>query len=169
MYRPFIYGWFLRRGVQLHDAEDMSHDVLAVLVRKLPDFVHNGERGSFRNWLRTVAGNRAKKYYESQQRRPDLPEGGSFTLESLGQLENATSELTQLWNQEHDRYLFRRLFEVIEGEYEAQTVAIFRRVVVDGEKPPLVADEFGVSIASVYAAKSRLLARLRKEIARFME
>jgi RNA polymerase sigma-70 factor (ECF subfamily) len=51
----------------------------------------------------------------------------------------------------------------MEQEFEAQTVRAFRRVAFDGAGAAEVANELGLSVASVYAAKSRVLQRLRQE------
>ncbi len=167
LYQPFLNSWFRSRGIREHDAEDLGHDVMAVLVRKLPDFEHTGRQGAFRTWLRTVAGNRAKKFFEAG--RLATVQGSPFAPDSLTQLEDPASELSRAWDEEHDRYIFQRLFEVVAAEFEPQTVAVFRRLVFEECKPGDVAREFGMSVAAVYSAKSRLLARLRAEIAQYLE
>lgn len=166
IYQPFVAGWLRRRGVHPQDAEDLSCDVLAVLVRKLPSFEHAGRNGSFRTWLRTVAGNRAKKFFAAARRGAA---GGEAAGDAIAQLADDTSDLARLWDQEHDEHLFRRLLELIEGEFEPRTIAVFRRLVIDEEKAAVVAEETGQSIAAVYAAKSRVLARLRAEMRPFLE
>lgn len=167
IYQPFLAGWLRRRGVQPQDAEDLSYDVLAVLVRKLPAFEHAGRQGSFRTWLRTVAGNRAKKFFAAGQRRETT--GSDAAADAIAQLADDTSDLAKLWDQEHDEHVFRRLLEQIEHEFQPQTVLVFRRLVIDEEKAADVARETGQSIAAVYAAKSRVLARLREEMRPFIE
>src|SRR5437870_2279853 len=58
LYTPLIRGW-LRRHADLPpgDADDVVQDVLAVVVRRLPDFEHNQRTGAFRAWLRTITVN----------------------------------------------------------------------------------------------------------------
>ncbi len=66
LYRPLVFGWLLRHDVSHHDAEDLSQDVMAVVVRELPHFEHCGSTGAFRNWLRTITANRAKGFWRRQ-------------------------------------------------------------------------------------------------------
>lgn len=166
IYQPFIAGWLRRRGIHPQDAEDLSYDVLAVLVRKLPEFEHAGRPGSFRTWLRTVAGNRVKKFFAAANRRGTTGEAAG---EALAQLADDNSDLAMLWDQEHDEHVFRRLLELIEDEFEPRTLHVFRRLVIDEEKAADVSRETGLSLAAVYAAKSRVLARLRAEMKPFVE
>src|SRR5262245_20738016 len=60
LYRPFIAQWFRRQNILPADADDLTQDVLAVLVRDLTKFDHNGRTGAFRAWVRGVCLNRAK-------------------------------------------------------------------------------------------------------------
>ncbi|OWK39118.1 RNA polymerase sigma factor [Fimbriiglobus ruber] len=169
LYQPFVHGWLRGRGVQAQDAEDLTQDVMAVLVRKLPEFEHAGRQGSFRAWLRTVAGNRAKKFHQAGRCRLDVANGGSLSLEYLTRLEDSQSDVSLTWDAEHDRHVFHKLLELVEEEFEPRTVTIFRRLVIDEAKPADVVRETGMSVAAVYAAKSRVLARLRHEAAGFLE
>src|SRR6266404_2049304 len=60
LYAPLIRGWLRRYSVSEEDAEDLAQEVLAVVVRELPSFQHNHQRGAFRSWLRTVAVNQLR-------------------------------------------------------------------------------------------------------------
>jgi RNA polymerase sigma-70 factor (ECF subfamily) len=71
--------------------------------------------------------------------------------------------LSRLWDDEHDRYVLRRLLELIEPRFEPSTLAAFRRVALDGASPEQAAEELGLSVAAVWLAKSRVLSRLRRE------
>jgi RNA polymerase sigma-70 factor (ECF subfamily) len=51
-YSGIIYGWCCRCGLQDADAQDVSQNVFAALLRGLPSF--DRSRGRFRGWLFTV-------------------------------------------------------------------------------------------------------------------
>ncbi len=51
----------------------------------------------------------------------------------------------------------------MEGEFEPKTLTAFRRQVLDGVAAEQVARELEMSVGATYVAKSRVLARLRKE------
>ena len=162
LYQPLIHKWVLRSGVHAQDADDLTQEVLAVLVKELSRFTHAGRAGSFRNWLRTITVNRARKFWQSGRCRTQAV-GGSGVLEVLAQLEDANSELSTQWNADHDLHVYCRLLDFLDQEFEPATVRIFRRLVLDGASAAEVAAELNMSVAAVYASKSRVLKRLREE------
>jgi RNA polymerase sigma-70 factor (ECF subfamily) len=54
---------------------------------------------------------------------------------------------------------------LVEKNFEPMTVQAFRRLALDGASGADVAQELGLSVAAVYVAKSRVLARIREEAA----
>ncbi len=136
--------------------------MLAVLLRELPAFEHNGRAGAFRRWLRTILVHRLRGFWRARQQRP-LAGGDSDLDRLLDQLEDPASGLSQLWDQEHDRHVMARLLDKIQPEFRPVTWQAFRRVVLDGQEEEAVADALGLSVNAVYIAKSRVLARLRRE------
>ena len=163
LYTPLIHGWLRRHGVTTTDADDLTQDVMAVVVRELPHFEHNQQRGAFRNWLRTITVNRLRMSWRSRQSRP-IATGDSDFLKMLDALEDPHSGLARLWDQEHDQHVARRLMELVEPQFEPATWKAFRRVVLDGVKAAVAAAELGMSVNAVLLAKSRVLARLRQEM-----
>ena len=148
--------------MQTTDAEDLAQEVLLAVNKSLPSFEHNGRVGAFRSWLRTILVNRLRNFWRSRDRHPRPLEGSSIE-ERLAQLEDPASAMSQLWNQQHDRHVLKRLLEIARGEFSSQTWNIFTRVAMRGEKADLVARESGVSLNAVFIAKSRVLSRLRAE------
>ncbi len=163
LYTPLIHGWLRRHGVMAADADDLTQEVMAVVVRELPRFEHNQQRGAFRNWLRTITVNRLRMLWRARQSRP-IATGDSDFLKVLDQLEDPNSSMRQLWDQEHDQHVARRLMELVEPQFEPATWKAFRRVVLDGVKAATAAAELGMSVNAVLLAKSRVLARLRQEM-----
>src|SRR5262249_7406915 len=107
LYRPFIRGVCLRRDPTLGDeADDLAQEVLTVVIRKLATFEWQ-QVGSFRAWLRAITWNVLKAHWDARQRRPHLLQGGS----ALAQLEDPHSELSRLWDQEHNQHVAQRLLE----------------------------------------------------------
>jgi RNA polymerase sigma-70 factor (ECF subfamily) len=159
LYRPFIRGFCLRRDPTLRDeADDLAQEVLTVVIRKLATFEWQ-QVGSFRAWLRAITWNVLKAHWDARQRRPHLLQGGS----ALAQLEDPHSELSRLWDQEHNQHVAQRLLERVAPDFEPATLRAFRRVVLDGLSPNATAAELGMSENAVLLAKSRVLKRLREE------
>jgi RNA polymerase sigma-70 factor (ECF subfamily) len=163
LYTPLLRSWLRRHLVPHDDVDDLVQEVMAVLVRELPHFHYDRQRGSFRGWLRTITVNRLRMFWRSRQSRP-LATGDSDLARKLDALEDPQSALSQLWDREHDQHVAHRLLELIEPEFEPTTWRAFRRVTLDGAEVSTVAAELGISLNAVYLAKYRALRRLRQEM-----
>ena len=164
LYGPLILGWADRLGVRGADADDLVQDVLTVVVRRFPEFVHPEKPGAFRGWLRAIAVNCVRGVWRSRRVQPIAP-GGTDFVSYLARLEDPNDPLSRDWDREHDVFVTRRLLERLQAEFEAKTWELFRRFVLDGLSPDQVAVEFDTTPNAVYIAKSRVLARLREEAA----
>jgi RNA polymerase sigma-70 factor (ECF subfamily) len=82
---------------------------------------------------------------------------------ALEQIADPDSDLNRQWDEEHDRYVLDCLLDLVEEEFEPMTLQAFRRLALDGAAGAEVAGELGMSVAAVYGAKSRVLARIRQE------
>ena len=160
LYQPLVRAWLLRQQVRPQEAEDLTQDVLAVLVKQLPRFEHAGRPGAFRAWLRAVTLNRARLFWRAGSARA---EAGGEALGRIEALADPDSPLSRLWDEEHDAHVLRRLLALMEQEFEPATLRAFRRLTFDGAAGQEVADELGMTLAAVYGAKSRVLQRLRQE------
>jgi RNA polymerase sigma-70 factor, ECF subfamily len=161
LYRPLIAGWLRRQSVPETDIDDLVQEIFLAVVRGLPSFIHSGRRGAFRSWLRTIAYNYSCDYWKSPARRT-AASGDDPAQTALGLLEDPDSPLNRYWDEEHDRYVLRCLFEAVELEFEPATVRAFQLVALDGVSGAQAADELGTSLTAVYIAKSRVLRRLRE-------
>jgi RNA polymerase sigma-70 factor (ECF subfamily) len=168
IYQPLIRGWLSRHGLCSADADDLTQDVLAVVVQQLPGFDHSSQPGAFRRWLRNVTVNRLRGFWRKRQAERPAPCGGDVG-ELLDQLEDPSSGPSRLWDQEHDRHVMARLLEIIEPEFNATDWRAFRRYVRDGVPAAAVATELGVSVNVVLLARSRILRRLRQEAQGFLD
>lgn len=162
LYSPLIRGWLRRNSMSGQDADDVVQEILSVVFRRMPDFERNERTGSFRAWLRTITVNCLRDFWKSQRRR-QTSTGGNSTQDMLSQLEDEQSELSHLWNREHDRHVTNYLLELIRSEFSEQTWQAFQKVAVDGEAAKPVAEALGMTVNAVYIARSRVLTRLRLE------
>jgi RNA polymerase sigma-70 factor (ECF subfamily) len=162
LYAPLLRAWLRKYDVQDSDADDIVQEVLAAVLKDLPEFEHNQRTGAFRSWLRTILANRVKLFWRSEKYRP-LATGTSSLNDKLNQLQDDASEASQMWNREHDEYVLKRLMKTVRAQFEHKTWQAFHRQVVDGEKADIVARELDISLSSVYMAKSRVLSALRQE------
>lgn len=152
IYRPFLTR-ILRTDPTLGpEAEDVTQEILAVVHRELPGFTRE-RPGSFRRWLRTLAGYRLKEYYRARRKHAAGP---------LTDLADDRSELARRWDDEHNNHVLGRLLDLVDGEFSQVHVRAFRGVFFEERKADEVAAELGVSVGVVYLAKSRILKWLRE-------
>ncbi|MEL7499224.1 MAG: sigma-70 family RNA polymerase sigma factor [Planctomycetota bacterium] len=163
LYTPLIRAWLRRYDVQDSDANDVVQDVLLAVSKDLSKFEHAGHPGAFRGWLKAILINRLRKFWRARDRRPQARGGDSDVDARLAQLDNPASEMSQIWNREHDQYVLRQLLALAEPHFEPNTWKAFCCVALDGAKPDVVAQEMGISTNAVVIAKCRVLSRLRQE------
>ena len=167
LYRPLLRAWMARAGVPASDVDDLVQDVLLVIFREVAGFEWRG-RGAFRAWLRTILAHRVRDYFRGQKYRPTAT-GDSDFLRRLDELESPDSALSRLWDREHDEHVVASLMKRVQGDFAPATWQAFRRHVQEGEPAVRVAEALGLSLNSVLLAKSRVLKRLRQELAGLVE
>jgi RNA polymerase sigma-70 factor (ECF subfamily) len=160
LYTPLIRVWLRRYAILEQDVEDLVQEVLAIVVRKMPEFKRKEQVGSFRRWLRTITVNCLRGFWRGQRYRPKASGAEGFA-HVLDQLEDGTSALSRLWDKEHDEHVTRRLLELIRPRFEAKTWLAFQRVALEGVDADEAAHELGISVNAVFIAKSRVLHMLK--------
>lgn len=157
LYEPLVARWVRPHVAQRADADDLVQEILATLVRELPQFDHNRRAGAFRAWLRRITVNRLRAYWDRR-----AAGAGTAPPDALATLADPSSPLSRAWDEEHDRHVTRALLASIRLEFESASWRAFERQVQDGAPAAEVAAELGLSVNAVLIAKSRVLKRLRE-------
>jgi RNA polymerase sigma-70 factor (ECF subfamily) len=157
LYTPLLHQCALRLGLQGHDAADLVQDVLVLLLRKLASYKYEPGASSFRGWLRTVTIN---KWRENLRRAPVL----GTAIDDVAQAAFAPVELPEFEESEYRDFVIKRTLEILEREYPRLTWRAFWEYHILGRAPADVAAELGLTVGSVYAAKSRIASRLRAQL-----
>lgn len=164
-YRPVILALARRCGLGLADAEDVAQEALVRFVRNYREGKYDRQRGRLRAWLTGIARNCIADALRIRAARREW-RGNS----AVGQVP-ADDELERLWEAECRRTIVHRaLRELREAtRSERHTVQAFELVVFEQRRPADVAAELGMTVDSVYAAKSRCTKRLRSIVTRLHE
>ncbi len=162
VYRPAIYRYARRRGLQSATAEDLTQQVLLAAAKKLPEWDNEPGRGSLRAWLLTVTRNLLIN--EITRRQPH--QQSTTPLEWIEEL-NRQSTLSSLepidW--EYRRALFREAAAIVSAQVSPIAWQCFWQTSVEGNRAALVAQELGISFGLVYTNRCRVLQRLQAYIA----
>jgi len=156
LYSPLLLCWAQRAGLPREETLDLVQDIFALLLRELPSFQYDEERGSFRSWLKTLT---ARLAIDRLRRwNPAAP-----TPDSLSALMAARPTSTPE-DEEYQDFLVRRALELMKRDFEPTTWQACWEHTVSGRSAAEVGRQLGMSEGAVYVAKSRVLRRLREQM-----
>lgn len=166
IYRPLIYRMARRRGLQDADAQDVAQDILIRVAAAIERYEPQpGVR--FRHWLRRVASN---AILTSLQRQPrDLSTGGTDIHEIVSQQPDLPSQLEAELETELLREMYLRAAAVVRTEVNAETWRAFDLTTLQEVSCEEAAVTIGKSVGTVYAARSRIIKRLREQLERMQK
>ena len=183
LYGPLVLSWCRRAGLAEHDAQDVCQETFGAVAIALPKFRRDRHGDTFRGWLRTIVRNKLTDFHRRLSRNPDAV-GGAQELGDIADVsvptdtaldpvdredasgEDASGEEASLSN---EASICRRALEFIREDFEKRTWTAFWRTAIDDQTAPEVAEELGMSPAAVRKAKSRVLGRLRTELAELVD
>ena len=158
IYQPTVYRYARRKGLQPVDAEDLAQRVFTAASQKVKVWNCKNQQGSFRAWILLVTRNaviNATTRRVGDRSFADLECGLDAAEEDQRDVE---------LDREYRRALFRRAAELVRNEFSSQTWQAFWRTAVDGEDLKVVSQALGISIGTLYAARSRVMRRLQETV-----
>jgi RNA polymerase sigma-70 factor (ECF subfamily) len=164
IYTPLVYGFARKQGWQDADAADLTQDVLRSVAAAISHVDYDPRRGSFRGWLFTVVRNKLRDFAAAQGRVVHGTGDTAAHQVLAEQPDRATDELAE-WETDYERQLFAWAAERVRGEVQESTWQAFWQTAVEGRSGQDVAAGLNISVAAVYLAKSRVMARLKLWIA----
>ena len=162
LYAPVIHGFYRQRGLQDADAADLTQAVLQTVAVTAGQLRYDPARGSFRSWLFTIARNEHYDFVARRKRRPGA--GGNAAPSELIDKVPAREEEAAAWEREYEQRVYAWAAERVRRCVDDTTWEAFRLTAVEGKSGTETADALGMSVGAVYVAKSRVLARLRREV-----
>ena len=161
LYGSKIRGWCRRWGLQDADTEDVTQEVLLRLAQKIGAFQYDPSR-SFRGWLRTVTQN-ALASFLADRKRHCSGSGDDAVMEQLRSVQ-ARDDLVEHLKEQFDAEIVAMACSRAQARVEAQTWEAFRLTAYEGLSGDDVAARLGMTRATVFKAKARVLGFLREEI-----
>jgi RNA polymerase sigma-70 factor (ECF subfamily) len=168
LYGETVYGWCRRAGVPEADAADVTQEVFLAVARHIDDFRRERPGDSFRGWLWTITRNKARDHFRRHEGQAHAA-GGTTAQQLLHQVPEDAPPDAEAGGEPESGGLYRRALELIQAEFEERTWRAFLLVTVEARPPADVAAELGMTTGTVYAAKSRILKRLREEFGELIE
>jgi RNA polymerase sigma factor (sigma-70 family) len=163
LYAPVVYGFLRKAGLQDADAADLTQACLYQIAARVDRLVYDPGRGTFRGWLFTIVRNKLRDFRDQPHR---LYQGSGDTgMHRLMEVQPAPeTQDADVWEGEYRRGLFAWAAEQVRPQVQETTWQAFWQSTTQGKPEAEVAKALGLSVAAVYLAKSRVMARLRNLI-----
>lgn len=159
-YGPFLHRYARRRGVDEASAGDLVQQILMRVHRSVANWQPQADGPRFRNWLMTVARNQTITFCRQLERHRGVGGSAAQLVFDAAAAEADDSAA----DREYRREVLLWAAAQVRDDVQPQTWQAFWLTAVEGRSCSEVAADLGLSIGSVYAARSRLLKRIREQI-----
>jgi RNA polymerase sigma-70 factor, ECF subfamily len=160
-YGELLYRYARARGASHADAEDAIQEVELYLFKAMPGFEYDSRKGRFRAYLRSAVVHALARRANQQAREPAVLDPQNFDY--LVGTEEASADAR--WEREWQLNRLRWALRCIADQFEPNTLKAFEMHVLAGRPVEETADATGLSKASVYQARCRILRALREKLA----
>jgi RNA polymerase sigma-70 factor (ECF subfamily) len=165
LYEPLLVSYVRSRGLGHDDARDVVQDVFIALLRALPDFSLDHDRGKFRTWLYQITINRVRDF---ERRRAALRKHAVQHAE-LAPQEAATDQPDEEWLAAHRRRVLEFVLPKVQASSQPRTWHCFEQQVLRSRKTAEIAAELGITANAVCVNAGRVLEKVRALCADYME
>jgi RNA polymerase sigma-70 factor (ECF subfamily) len=160
LYAPLLYHYARKQGLQDADAVDLCQEVISTVAGAVGRLEYDQRRGTFRGWLFTIVRRKLSNWRRAQKHRP-RGSGDSGTQRRLEQCPVAEAAEAE-WEADWQERVYAWACEQVRRDVSDATWQAFRRTAIDGQPGKQVAADLGLTVAAVYHARSRVLARLKE-------
>jgi RNA polymerase sigma-70 factor (ECF subfamily) len=173
-YWKFIYSMAVRSGLSDQEAEDVVQETVTSVAKKMPEFVYDPERCSFKGWLMHVT--RLRIMDQLRRRSPhsrqavfnDRDSTQTPTVERVAD-PSADKAFEGAWEEEWERNLVGAAMERVKLRVKPEHYQIFYLSAVKGLATNEVARSLKVNAARVYLIRHRLAKEVKRELERIRQ
>lgn len=165
IYAAPIIRYGRKLGLSDADARDVMQESLLILMRLLPQFEYDRQRGRFRSYLLNIVHKQALGFLRRARRHPvisldaDGPDG-------LPPLEVVAPEQESGRDVRWQEALFDEAWSRLaaSGRLQPATLAVFEDYVIRGRDCEEVAKKHGIAANTVYQMRNRVIGILKSEV-----
>jgi len=170
IYWDLIYGVARKSGLNHHEAEDLTQEVVLEVARKLKEFRYNRDKGSFRGWLLNLARWRVKDL--QRKRNPAAPnspepEAGEAAPSLIDLVPSPDSpEWETMFDREYQQNLLALAMSRVRVRVKPTHFQVFDLCEIRHWPRAKVASTLGLNVMNIYLINFRVLAAIKKEVRR---
>jgi RNA polymerase sigma-70 factor (ECF subfamily) len=165
LYGPLVYRWCQRWALAQEDVADIFQEVFQAVSGQIAVFHRDRPNDSFRGWFWTITRHKIMDHFRSQGKQPRAT-GGSDAAQRLLDL---PEQLPEEDDEADESGIVHRVLEMIRGDFAPHTWQAFWQLTIEGQTSGEVAADLGITPEAARMAKSRVLGRLRQELAGLAE
>jgi len=181
-YAPLLRNVARKAGLTDAEADEVAQETLIAVAKKIGEFQHAGNRGSFRAWLYQQARWRIADQFRARKKSAtgsaihcvhgcqaresqNTSQEGLIDPEATGGSESEVDPVFgRIWDAEWTEYVHQLAIERVKGRVSARQFQLFELHVLQGLGVRDAAKAAGVTMAAVYMANSRVGRLLKREI-----
>lgn len=171
-YWRLIHSTAIRAGLTQEEAADVVQETILGIAKLSKEGRYNAGLGSFKAWLLKNTRWRIGDQYRRRARNPAIPGAGpvvtdrdSPDTDPIEQIEDPkAAELERHWNHEWQQTLGQAALNRVKHKVSPRQYQIYESHVLHGLSVTETARRLGINAASVYLAKHRVGALVKKEI-----
>ncbi|MEM1068113.1 MAG: sigma-70 family RNA polymerase sigma factor [Planctomycetota bacterium] len=162
VYRPVIFRIARAKGLQHSDALDLVQQVLMSVSGAISRYEKRPDGVPFRHWLSRITRHAIVR---ALSRGPkDKASGGTDVMDLLQEVPCSDPTIDALIETEYRREIYGKAVSVVRLEIAETTWLAFEMTVLQCKSVDQAATSLGISTGSVYAARSRVMRRLRDAV-----
>lgn len=163
IYQPLIFRMCRAKGLQHADATDVTQDVLTRVAKAIESFDHEQQGATFRGWLFRITRNLVTDFFRKRSANPTVQ--AESTLHLIADVEPNRAEAAE-FQTEYQRQMFWVVAKDVKLQVKEATWLAFQKTELEQQSVDQVAKDLRMSKGAVYVARSRVIARFKKEVER---
>ena len=169
VYWRLIYGAAIDAGLTETEAEDVVQETVISVLKAIPQFEYDPNRGHFRNWLLQLTGWRIKDQFRNRGREELVPVvAGQLDVDKLPfppEQDLGIPDLEQKWKDEWDTNLLSAAVERVRHRTDPKQFQLFELYVLNDWPIQKICSVLNVSAPRIYLTKHRIMSQIKKELA----
>ncbi len=167
IYQPLVYRLARGKGLQDADAQEVVQEVLLAVSRAVDRWKPGAEYGRFRDWLFRISRNLVINQL-TRHKQHHVASGDSVVAELISGQCAPNDEDSRWFDLEMQREVFHYSAARVKKKVTDSTWQAFWLSSVERQPIPVVASTLNMSTGSIYIARSRVMAALRREAQRML-